>query len=562
MWKLIVSKTSLILNNILILIVILIAIFYFEGSSFRFKIHVGDYTYTSWLFNYDYGFMRRALPGYIISELNIDNNYKNIRLISVIIFLFSYFSFSYLFIKSLKKLNLKKGDTYLYFACLMSLPFIIPQWLFLIGKFDYIIQTLVIFCIIMIIKQVNKYLVSSFIVFIIFIGALTHEATLIIFIPLLMFIFYFNYKSIREVIFLSIVTLSSLIFISIFGKIDANQANILIKKYEYSKGFNIYAVRTTVISTFENIIFNFYSFINNKTYVPLFFTFVLFFPILNFLKKIIENRFYKYYIFALSPLLLFIVAFDYYRWISLVFFNIFLLTFYLILSQNLDLKKINSLLLSNKKNIITYSFLCLFLGPLGDSQLFPKFLGNNIGGVSLTNVPNEILVKLNFPENTNNQFFQVNIESQGWHIENDFSTFNNLEKAKLWYEKQANMGNISAQNNLALMLIRGGKFEINHKKSLDLLLSASKKNSAEAFNNLGVMYSNGIGVKKDYERAIFYYKKSESLGSPTAMYNLAISYKIGINNLNKDEDKFIEYLKKSAKLNFAMAEYELRNINK
>ena len=155
------SKLSKSIIGFFIALIILAIIIYLESASFDFNIRIGEYTYTSWLFNYDYGFMRRALPGFLLSEFNISNNYKNVRLISFIFLLLCYFSLFYLFKKSFKVLGFSNKSTYLYFFSLMSFSFFIPQWLFLIGKFDYIVQFLVTLCVILMIGNINKYFIYT-----------------------------------------------------------------------------------------------------------------------------------------------------------------------------------------------------------------------------------------------------------------------------------------------------------------------------------------------------------------------------------------------------------------
>lgn len=549
------------LANILFIILTLFVILYFNGFSLSFKLGVGEYTYTSWLFNYDYGFMRRALPGFLLSEFNINNDYSTVRFISSFILIISYSLFSYVFFIIMKKIDLRNYDAYIYFFCAMSLPFFLPQWLFLLGKFDYIVQIFILICFILITSGKNKKIVFPFILLTILIASLCHEANLIIFLPTIILIFHLKYKDFISSFLLVVVTLFSIVLVSIFGKIDVNHANILVEKYEYHRGFNVYAVRTTVLSLFDNIILNIISFFHFKTYIPLILILIFFSPIILFFREVTPKKIHLYYVVCFSPAALFIIAFDYYRWISLVFFNIFLLTFYFIESNFLNVNKIRFFLIKNKKTIFYYCLVCLILGPLGDSQLFPKFLRNNIGGLPIDNVPTNILTKLNFAQDTNKQIFEVNRNVKGWDIENDFSKFDNLTQAKLWYEKQSLIGNSYAQNNLALMYIRGGKIPIDYNKAIKLLLTSAKSGNAVALNNLGVMYANGLGVNKDNEKALYYYKSSEKLSCPTAMYNIGISYKKGLNGLKKDDSKARDYFLKASNFNYSLAILELKKKN-
>lgn len=54
---------------------------------------------------------------------------------------------------------------------------------------------------------------------------------------------------------------------------------------------------------------------------------------------------------------------------------------------------------------------------------------------------------------------------------------------------------------------------------------ASLLGDADSQNNLGVFFENGIGVTSDFEKAIFWYKKSIDNGSICSLNNVANLYK-------------------------------------
>jgi uncharacterized protein len=54
---------------------------------------------------------------------------------------------------------------------------------------------------------------------------------------------------------------------------------------------------------------------------------------------------------------------------------------------------------------------------------------------------------------------------------------------------------------------------------------AAKLGNPEAQVNLANMFDAGEGVEKDFKRAVYWYKRAVSHGTPEAAYNLAIAYK-------------------------------------
>lgn len=74
--------------------------------------------------------------------------------------------------------------------------------------------------------------------------------------------------------------------------------------------------------------------------------------------------------------------------------------------------------------------------------------------------------------------------------------------------------------------------------------------------NLGTFYALGLGVKKDYTKAIEYYESSAKLGNSIALLNLGCLYFNGI-AVEKDIVKAKEYFEKSARLKNADALFNL-----
>ncbi len=72
----------------------------------------------------------------------------------------------------------------------------------------------------------------------------------------------------------------------------------------------------------------------------------------------------------------------------------------------------------------------------------------------------------------------------------------------------------------------------------------------EILNNLGIVYSDAVGVEQDMEKAIMYYEKAAALDDDLARSNLADIYRKGVGGVPKNPEKAFE-LYKACKLPYA-----------
>ncbi|HTV84817.1 MAG TPA: tetratricopeptide repeat protein [Dyella sp.] len=61
-------------------------------------------------------------------------------------------------------------------------------------------------------------------------------------------------------------------------------------------------------------------------------------------------------------------------------------------------------------------------------------------------------------------------------------------------------------------------------RSIKMFLKAAEEGSREAQVNLANIYDEGDGIKADFDKARYWYKRAITGGSPEAAYNLGISY--------------------------------------
>jgi len=122
------------------------------------------------------------------------------------------------------------------------------------------------------------------------------------------------------------------------------------------------------------------------------------------------------------------------------------------------------------------------------------------------------------------------------------------------YKKCALMGHTICYEYLAYMYFDGKGVKKNYKKAMHWYKKADKA-GYPSYINIGSMYSDGEGVKKNINKAMYWYLKGVEQKDSTAMFNIAILY--------KDQYKYkkmLKWFKKSFKYNDGSASYELARI--
>ena len=92
---------------------------------------------------------------------------------------------------------------------------------------------------------------------------------------------------------------------------------------------------------------------------------------------------------------------------------------------------------------------------------------------------------------------------------------------------RAERGNSSAQYNLGVLYDNGRGVRKDYKEAVKWYRKAAEQGLAGAQNNLGVLYDNGQGVRKDYKEAVKWYRKSAEQGYSKAQSNLGLMYANG-----------------------------------
>ncbi len=93
--------------------------------------------------------------------------------------------------------------------------------------------------------------------------------------------------------------------------------------------------------------------------------------------------------------------------------------------------------------------------------------------------------------------------------------------------KRATEGSAYAQHNVGVMYVNGIGVRKDSAKAVEWWTKAAIQGLAEAQRNLGVMYSDGDGVTKNHSKAAEWYQKAAAQGDTRAQLNLGVMYDKG-----------------------------------
>jgi len=97
----------------------------------------------------------------------------------------------------------------------------------------------------------------------------------------------------------------------------------------------------------------------------------------------------------------------------------------------------------------------------------------------------------------------------------------------------------------------------NLKRARYLFTLAARDDLLEAQNNLGVMYHNGLGGRKNYRVAAFWYKKAALQNYLAAQINLGKIYDKGGYGLSQDAQQAVFWFRKAAEAGNSSAQFNL-----
>ncbi len=124
-------------------------------------------------------------------------------------------------------------------------------------------------------------------------------------------------------------------------------------------------------------------------------------------------------------------------------------------------------------------------------------------------------------------------------------------------ESKAFQGIAEAQHDMGAIYVAGhGQIKKDLNRAVFWFKEAAKNGIANAKYNLGVLYHQGLGVKQDINKALQLYKEAADQGHPEAGYNLAIANIEGI-GVPYNPEKAAKFFKMAANKGVVEAAYNL-----
>ena len=100
---------------------------------------------------------------------------------------------------------------------------------------------------------------------------------------------------------------------------------------------------------------------------------------------------------------------------------------------------------------------------------------------------------------------------------------------------------------------------IQPEAAFALMAAEAEKGSGNAMLALGRFYEQGVGVARNYTKAMEWYEKAAKAGQPEGYYNLGVCYEIGM-GATADAAKAVQSYQKAADMGLALAMYKLSSV--
>ena len=138
------------------------------------------------------------------------------------------------------------------------------------------------------------------------------------------------------------------------------------------------------------------------------------------------------------------------------------------------------------------------------------------------------------------------------------TTTPNFETTK----QQTQQDNADAQYNLGLMYYNGQGVKMDYKKAFYWFKKSAEQGNAQAQILLGEIYQTGYGgTPQDEKKALYWFKKSAENGNPQGMAQYGTMLYNGSGGARLDKNKGLYYLKKSARMGNQDAQFYLNYVN-
>ncbi len=350
-----------------------------DGTSY-----VSNWRYTHYLFNYDDEFIKRGFIGELISLFSNHISYAQVSFFSYIALSILFFCFFYFFSKPYFYYGKRLGAFFLMIFASTS-PATLQHFALDVGRFDVIIYSIFILLILIINSFSKKSTFTTFIIINLglFLSVLVHEAAFFMTLPLS--IVFWNYIDHSKKGFtLQIISFTFILFLTYFistrGEYTSLDFESHLEKLKTIYGDRVIDDSLSVIhhtSIKENLNLTMQVGINlNRLLHHIIFAFFMlpFFYLIYKLylsvKSQLNFRIGFILLSALSPLALYPLGYDHFRWWSLAITNFIISIFFIILQDNIIRDNVLSFFEDREKLIAFVVFIGFISGPLGVIESF------------------------------------------------------------------------------------------------------------------------------------------------------------------------------------------------
>lgn len=133
----------------------------------------------------------------------------------------------------------------------------------------------------------------------------------------------------------------------------------------------------------------------------------------------------------------------------------------------------------------------------------------------------------------------------------------NIKEALVFLETAASAGHPESLFLVGEQYCSGENLEQSVDKGISMLKMAAERGVQKASICLGMIYAGGNGIPVDEEKSVYWYTKAADADDPDALAILGVSYLDGSGGVEKDIDRGLNYLLRSADLGSAMSYYPL-----
>jgi|LauGreSuBDMM15SN_2_FD.fasta_scaffold218584_1 TPR repeat protein len=146
-------------------------------------------------------------------------------------------------------------------------------------------------------------------------------------------------------------------------------------------------------------------------------------------------------------------------------------------------------------------------------------------------------------------------------LEDGETEYNNkrYENAFQIWKPLADAGDPFAQTMLCVLYENGQGVKKDYQKAIYWCKLGADKNIYAALFQLGSFYTNGFGVEKNYKIAFSYFHKAALLGHTKAQFNVGVSYFYG-QGVSKNSIQSLKWLRIAKDNGFEHAKQEYENI--